>query len=1150
MPVRFLIIAIWLCLTVLAPSRGEANSELAPEYAEEVEKLKDNFNALKQSFVDGQAKLGEVEEKLAKIRSNERLMANPQVRAALAELDSANVTGKLKGAKTILASFEAGAKQIETSTGDALAKYEEIRGYYDRWNPNSDSPVRPLELLGNGLQKLQDIVTTLDPSPDNILTKPITEFIGFYKESTTAFAGALQRTDVAIRNRRQDCIGTGCGLGSVGGSKDARFNALGTGDSIQMVRRIEPTLGPKGELWANLDGSRTYIYQVSQESVLPGEYWWTSTKGQWFQLKCSSGEFAQVYDGMRMAYGEPATVPTLIARCSRDFAPYREAMARAKSYWPIFASDRDEQWCTGKIFARAGFAAEPGATLTAAGNDMATFVAQYAFRPSVRQKIDRIVPAVRNMSFVRGRLDFSGSPPPQASVNLTLNGTGNGASVGSDGMFEIDLARTIGPEREIGQLSVTASGGDPVSRQVAVERRCEDLGTIAVKLPDQNGESDGELAALAERMVVLRNEAQAIAGRAEALTADGISELTALEQDIARLEATGSGPESAPPDQSAGQNSPQFQRILELSREAYRIGLRIADIRYEIEAQTLNVCEGYERIGAAFDLPSAEVIHTEVSGSQAGVDGSYGEYRALVSQLEALKQQAEALDGTAANPSPSAPDGTMVAQLERLDARLAAVRGQQEQIGALLGPIAPIVAEARSIHGRAQAIDDATLGQTGLGAKSRIAALLPVIVASRDGATGAASALAEKIGAGETALASLRARAESRSAATSAPPATGREDLFAAMNAFNASYHTALTYDAKIEAAAQSSKLCHNAANAMFARRQELDRLARNGIPVTDETATSPEGSDGVSDDAETLAASEEAGADNAETASSADAGPAETVSPVAMSDRTPPDPCDSPEVQAAFARADRAIVSRDRGTWEGAINQIAATGCRNGRLDASMASASAVWAEPSAGSEPPARSVATQDRKKPGLGEVISGVAGIFGAVSSARNRARNPSGSTGGTDVEGLIETMRRANPQPPEGMRSSQSGSATSASTGSPPQSGGQSPRGSDSGGLGALGGAGVVNDPRLAEAMRERYGGSTGTSAAAPTDNYCSTTVARIQSLHSQIYRTSDEKRKLALYNESTGLVVEACRRNCPGVSKTFCDGTAQGWPVSN
>ena len=1133
-----------LFLTIWSSSLSAQQTDVAidPEFAEQVNQLTDNFEAMHVSFVQGQEKITEIEEKIAKLRANEALMGDPRVRSALQKLEKAGLSNKLANSKTILAGFEKGAKNIASGAGDAIEKYENIKGYYDRWNPNSDSPTRPLELIGNSLEELQSIIYTLDPTPDNLLTKPLGEFIGFYKDSTQAFVGALNRTQTAINNRRQNCIGQGCGLGSISGSKDADFIALGTGDTIRLVRNIRPALGPVGELWST-GGGTIYMYQTST-SGMSGFEVVTRTTGQWFTMKCSLGQFNQIYQGMRLAYGEIAAVPTLISRCNQDFSAYAEASKRAEDYWDLLNPSRDDQFCTSKRFSRSGFPGEPKSILEKANNDRAQFIAMYTYKPNMRQSVDRLIPALSGSIFVEGKIDPAGDADVSGgNIAITLLGRSGSASMGADRRFEIDLPVKADAERRIGRLLFTAPDFSDYETDIAVDGACADLGTISVVLTPDNAVD------YSQHENALR-EMRALVGQAEALRQQGLSaisnvenEMAILDAEIARLKTSVDGLAAAngPPEMGASGLAAVNQLKL-LERQAFAIAQRMADIRGTIRQKRAVICDAFERIETAFDIQSVDAIYSEVPVAKNSVDSLMAEYRSLLVQLEQLKQQAlNVHSGSGLAPASGAQNGgydDLEAQIDQAGTQILRVEEQIAAVQAINSKLAGLTSQGQGILAMIASLDRPLYGAKGDDLLAAIRAHFGQIDAYRDELLASSRSLDGLTGTRKNGLSAIRqnlasVRQNSGTSATAGKDSSAQSKKDIALNSFNASHDTALIYTDAIESSANNARYCNDSALAMYNHRHDLDQLAsrtQNPAKTEDETPAAVSQAEPTDNP--------ELPTDVAETGPPpAPAGPPKEQAPTVVADNDPEasDPCRSKKVLGLFGKASRALDRENIGGWKKAAQKIVSSGCQNDRLEASIARADAIVDQKNRERESAERIAAVEDRmpepatksRGRGFGDFLGAIGTVLGAVNSGRGR------SPGTGNVEGVLGSIfgggnaeRPATSQNiPQAPRSAPTGGAK-----------GSYDRGSTSGGLGAMGNAGVV--PK-----REGLGAVSGSGSGSRASSYaCTVLQSKITGVADHINRAAaarniDKLRELT--KERDQLFDQVCRANCGYPLAAYC-----------
>ncbi|GAB5489544.1 MAG: hypothetical protein Pars2KO_31140 [Parasphingorhabdus sp.] len=1132
--------------------------EVDPGFTEQVNQLTDNFEALQNSFVQGQEKLTELEEKLAKLKANKSLMRDPRVQSALQKLEKAGLSKKLANSKTILSGFENGGKNISSGASDAIEKYEKIKGYYDRWNPNSDSPTRPLELVGNSLEELQSIIYTLDPTPDNLLTKPLGEFIGFYKDATQAFVGALNRTQTAINNRRQNCIGQGCGLGSIAGSKDADFIALGTGDTIRLIREIRPAIGPVGELWGTGDGT-IYMYQISTNGVSGIEFV-TRTTGQWFTMQCGIGQFNDLYRGMRLAYGEVATVPTLISRCNQDFSAYTEATKRAEKYWNLLNPSRDDEFCTTKLVGRRGFPGEPKNTLEKANNDRAQFIAMYTYKPSMRQSVDRLVPVFSGSIFLEGIINLSGDEVVSSgSIAVTLLGRSGSASMGADRRFEIDLPVNADADRRVGKLRFSTPGFDDYETDIAIDGACANLGTINVVLKSENNVDYSQHENALREMRSLVTQAEAIRQQGFAKISNLENAIGTLDGDIAKLKASADrlANSNTSTGTGAGNNMAAVDQLKLLERQAFAIAQRLADIRQTIRQKSGEICQSYDRIKSAFDIQSVDAIYSEVPVAKSTVDSLMAEYRSLLAQLEQLKGQALSIhsgDGSAeATGAQNVSFDALQSEIDQVGNQISLTEDQMAELQASKTQLAGLISRGQGILATITSLNPTPYGQKGDDLLTQIQASFGQIDAYRDEVIARSNSLDGMVSARKTALSNVRqilaSAKQNTGSGSAAVKSAEKSNKDIALNSFNASHDTALIYTDAIESSANSARYCNDSALAMYNHRHELDQLASDTAPPA-ETENEP-----PTEVAETPPSTNpEPPVEIVETNPASDPEPpvevvetpAEPRSPaqppqerapvvVAENDPEPVDPCNTKKVLGLFGKADRALDRENIGSWRSAAQKITSRGCQNGRLEASIARANAIVDQKNRERETAERIAAVEDRmpeppKKPrgrGLGNLLGAIGTVVGAVNSGRGQ------SSGANDIGGVLgsifgagNSQRQTTPQTvPQAPRSTPRANNN-----------GTFDRGSTSGGLGALGNAGVVTDRQRAGAIAGSVGGSRSSG------NACTALQSKITGVAQHMNRAAaarniDKLRELT--RERDRLFDQVCRANCDYPVAAYC-----------
>jgi hypothetical protein len=388
------LVALFIALTfVEAPRQSLAIDEITQE---QLQQLEENFEALQSSFSEGKEKIEKIQSKLQEIK--DKYGNNRQVVKLLNELDQAGLSSKLKKTHGILDQFDKGAKRIS----DKVEKVKEIVDFYNTWKPDKENPVRPLEQIGSALGELENLIQTIDPSPENVLTKPITEIIAFYKDASEAFAGALKKLNSQIDTRRGHSIGPGGASGVGDPEKVRKYNEMKTGETIQPYPYIKLR---DAEIWVSAvpGGGRAFI--------------WDGKK--WTEIDGGIGRLAEVYYGWRLAHGQIISTDNLISRCNAGYDKVEEAKKRAPGYWDILNSG---DFCTQRIFKARGKEQEKEHIITNSGFERNVFIARYMFLESTRKKVDALIKVYENTLLVQGTVkDSKGHGVGGAKVMAKIN---------------------------------------------------------------------------------------------------------------------------------------------------------------------------------------------------------------------------------------------------------------------------------------------------------------------------------------------------------------------------------------------------------------------------------------------------------------------------------------------------------------------------------------------------------------------------------------------------------------------------------------------------------------------------------------------------------------------------------------------------------
>ena len=169
---------------------------------EEMEKLKDYGTALKDTITETKDYLKDVSDKWTWVK--DKYGGHPKIVGYIDKLNDSGLTKHLNNSISVLGKYEAGIKKIT----NIKANIDAINGFYDRYKPDKNNPLRSLQQMSNILEDLNSAIEKLDPS-GGVLTKPFREIIAFYQQAASGFSNALGRLNKKIKERGGGGIGLG-----------------------------------------------------------------------------------------------------------------------------------------------------------------------------------------------------------------------------------------------------------------------------------------------------------------------------------------------------------------------------------------------------------------------------------------------------------------------------------------------------------------------------------------------------------------------------------------------------------------------------------------------------------------------------------------------------------------------------------------------------------------------------------------------------------------------------------------------------------------------------------------------------------------------------------------------------------------------------
>jgi len=430
-----LLISPWLCSRTLAADDDILLSQ------EERQQLADMYNTLKDTTKQSQTKLKKYSEKWTQIKEKYGNAQYPSILKLINKMEGAGVTHKLNTALKGLGKVEQGLNQIDSAAG----KIQPYVNFYNRYKPDSENPMRPLEQISNLLEDLNLQIKKYDPS-GGIVTKPIRAIIEFYQKAASSFVSGLTRLQEKINERRGGCIGEGAGWFS---SKDKKFIDLKTGDTICPYSGIKLD---RAEIWVDIGGDgNVYI-------------WWNN---QWKKIKPGIGCVEEVNRGWLLAFGEKVSTENLISRCNTNWKKVLEAKKLGTRHYNSLFSGEE---CVKKILKHKKLKLER--------LGMEEFIAKYMFRADFKRKIDRIIRTVENTVLVMGTVEEEVWPHKSISgARIKASGGGASAQCQSEPGGWFTLVFDLKPdsdERRIAKVTVTHNDYETYKGEKRLWKQCED----------------------------------------------------------------------------------------------------------------------------------------------------------------------------------------------------------------------------------------------------------------------------------------------------------------------------------------------------------------------------------------------------------------------------------------------------------------------------------------------------------------------------------------------------------------------------------------------------------------------------------------------------------------------------------------------------
>jgi hypothetical protein len=594
--------------------RAAAVDELTREQAQQVA---DNFHALRDSLEQGKAEIEKVQHRFAQIKQTGAWLNDNnygrELQQVIANLEQNGLSAKLEAAHQSLDTISRSASLINDKAEQIKGQYGKVREFYDRWHPDRHNPVRPLELVANGLGELESIIQKIDPSPDNILTKPITAFINYYQQASQAFAGALTRVQEQIEQRRQNCIGTGCeNYSAKGEAFSAKFTGVGPAWSYRPLQ--------EGEIWYDGDG-RAFL-------------WWHD---RWEELQGGLTRFEEVYRGWRLAHGQVISTSNLLARMNRNYNSVLEAKQRAAGYWDILSSSNS---CHAEVFTVLQQRnVDRDRTLANANNDRETFIARYMFLQNARGNIDELVNAFTNTLLVRGMItDDNGNSVEAARINANSPAGTASATSTAGGWFSLQFnLRPDDASRQNAAVSVSHNDYASSETDQRLWQQCEDW---HITLSSRDGDAESESVA----------ELQSIRDSALFRAAEIDSLCQTIRSDSDQISAwleTVAGNDNQPPvaAETSGNDglAELAQQAGELASESETLAQALAVSSQALSSRVNSVCEQADLLQLAADDNSRQQLYRGIKANQDQARGDLAPLRSGFMILNTFAEQAGAI---------------------------------------------------------------------------------------------------------------------------------------------------------------------------------------------------------------------------------------------------------------------------------------------------------------------------------------------------------------------------------------------------------------------------------------------------------------------------------------------------------------------------
>jgi len=603
---------LFLAAMFISGAPGAACETVEELTLEQAQQVAENFQALRDSLSQGKEQVEALQQKIARIKQHQDWLNNPtygrKLQQALDALEANGLTSKLQATHDTLSTISRSADLINDKAEQIKGHFDKVKDFYDKWHPDSNNPVRPLELVGNGLEELESLIQKIDPSPDNMLTKPITAIISYYRQASQAFAGALTRVQEQIEERRQHCIGTGCENNSVRArAYTAKFPGTGP---VWLYRPL-----PEGEVWYDGEG-RAFL-------------WWN---GRWEELQGGINRFEEVNRGWHLAHGEIITTDNLLARMNHDYQLVIEAGRRAVRYWDMLNTSDN---CHGAIFrALKQRQLDRDRILTDANSDRETFIARYQFLQSARNSVDALAGAFDTTLLVNGTVvDEQGNGV--AGAGISAKGPGGSASAvsGSGGTFALQF--NLRPDPTSRQnAAVTISHPDYTTRnsEQRLWQQCEDW-----QITLNASEQDTGAAAIAE-MQAIRDGVLTKAAEVEGMCQDLQDQADHLEGQLTALPV--SNPTQATPINATVELQQLAREAGELARVSDARAKAMAELSQGLSARINQVCDTVDVMQSTRDGGKQHQIYQGMQTTQQQAAGDLALLRSGFAELDGYARQA------------------------------------------------------------------------------------------------------------------------------------------------------------------------------------------------------------------------------------------------------------------------------------------------------------------------------------------------------------------------------------------------------------------------------------------------------------------------------------------------------------------------------